>query len=254
VQPTPAAPPPATPVARSRASSGRAPRASREKGLEKGEKARTTPAGLPLGAVTAQGKLRWNFVKGIDTKAAVLAHATRLARTVGLEGLSIGALALELGMSKSGLFAHFKSKENLQVEVIEDARRDFVGGVIGPAFTAKRGEPRVKALFDSWLSWAEQTGGCLFVSVASELDDREGPAREAAVKAQRDWLDTLAHAAKIAVDEGHFQAGLDTVQFAFEEESIMLGCHFSMRFLRDPKAKARATKAFQGLLERSRAR
>jgi len=187
--------------------------------------------------------------KGEVTRKAILADAMALASTVGLEGLSIGRLAERLKLSKSGLFAHFKSKENLALEVIEAARQEFIEGVVAPALKAPRGEPRIRALVDRWVSWGQRPGGCLFVALAAELDDQPGPARDALAAAQRDWLDTLGGAARIAVTEGHFKAQLDVQQFAFELYGLMLGFHHLSRFLQDPKALARTRRAVDRLLE-----
>src|SRR5687768_8025264 len=133
--------------------------------------------------------------KGEETRREILGSALSLASEVGLEGLSIGLLAGRVGMSKSGLFAHFESKERLQVAVLEEATRRFVDLVVAPALRAPRGKPRVVALLERWLSWSQQDfmpGGCIFLSASGELDDRPGPARDALVASQRDWQDTLA--------------------------------------------------------------
>ena len=119
--------------------------------------------------------------KGEQTREAILVHALRLATRVGFEGLTIGQLADDLKLSKSGLFAHFKSKENLQLQVPEMASRRFVDAVVKPALAAPRGEARVRALFERWLAWETSPslpGGCPFVAAATELDDRPGPARD----------------------------------------------------------------------------
>jgi AcrR family transcriptional regulator len=190
--------------------------------------------------------------KGAETKQAILEHAVDLAAKVGLEGLSIGRLAEDLELSKSGLFAHFASKEKLQLEVIEAAREAFVEEVIAPALKQSRGEPRVRALFERWLAWGARENGCFFVAAFAEMDDRPGATRDALVQTQRDWLEALALAAKIAVEEGHFSAKLDTEQFAFELYSIMLGSHHFGRFVRDPRAGKRTRRAFETLVERAR--
>jgi AcrR family transcriptional regulator len=190
--------------------------------------------------------------KGESTRQAVLTRAAELARTVGLEGLTIGKLADELSLSKSGLFAHFRSKENLQLEVIDEARRQFVDQVVSPALRAPRGEPRVRALVERWMRWGRQEGGCFFIAASTELDDREGPVREAAVAASRDWMATLAQAVQAAVDEGHFRADVDVQQTVFELESIFLGTHFMGRFVRDPESERRAERAIEALLLRSK--
>src|SRR5262245_27677714 len=149
-------------------------------------------------------------------------------------------------MSKSGLFAHFGSKEELQVAVLDDASNRFVEVVVAPALREKRGLPRVEALFERWLAWTEQPflpGGCIFVHAAAELDDKPGPARDRLVAAQKDWLETIAHAARIAVEEGHFRADLDPHQFAFEVFSFAYGYHTLHRLMDDPKARKRVRAA-----------
>ena len=191
--------------------------------------------------------------KGEVTRATVLERAAELARSIGLEGLTIGKLAEELELSKSGLFAHFGSKEALQIAVIEETRRMFVERVFMPALRQPRGEPRVRALFEQWLEWGARRGGCLIVAAASEMDDREGPVRDRVAASHRDWLDTIAQAARIAVGEGHFRAELDVEQFAFEMQALALEYHMVARLLRDPRALERAQRAFESLLERSRA-
>ena len=158
-------------------------------------------------------------------------------------------------MSKSGLFAHFRSKEEMQTQVLQTAVDRFIDTVVAPALRQPRGEPRVRAIFDRWLAWAEASwlpGGCLFIASAIELDDRPGPLREFLVSAQRDWLDALANTARIAVEEGHFRADLDTAQFAYELYSIALSYHHFQRLMRDPKAHDRAASAFEDLLRKSR--
>ncbi|MBK9036817.1 MAG: TetR/AcrR family transcriptional regulator [Myxococcales bacterium] len=190
--------------------------------------------------------------KGDATRTAILDRATELARTVGLEGLSIGRLADELALSKSGLFAHFGSKDALHLAVVEHARVEFVADVIAPALRAARGEPRLRAMYDRWCAWGARDGGCVFVALAAELDDRPGPARDALAAALRDWLDAIATAARIAIDEGHLAAGCDPQQLAFELYGIMLAHHDVGRLIRDPKAALRSKRAFDALLARCR--
>jgi len=158
-----------------------------------------------------------------------------------------------VGLSKSGLFAHFGSKEDLQLAVMRTAVDRFVHGVVSPALRQPRGEPRVKALFEGWLAWAALLpGGCPFLAVANDLDDRPGPVRDYVVQAQRDWLDALGTAARIAVAEGHFRADLDVEQFAWDLDSIFLAYHRFHRLLRDPRTDERCRATFEALLERSR--
>lgn len=193
--------------------------------------------------------------KGEETKSSVLGKALSLATQVGLEGITIGKLADHVGMSKSGLFAHFSSKENLQVAILDEAVERFVAFVIAPALKKPRGEPRVRALVDRWLEWSKAEflpGGCIFVTAGVELDDRPGPARDRFVAAQKDWLATLAHAAKIAIDEKHFRKDLDTEQVAHEIFSIAYGYHF-LRRIHDPKeSEKRARAAFERVIEDAR--
>ena len=193
------------------------------------------------------------MAKGEQTRRAILARAFEIAKTSGLSGLSIGRLAEETGLSKSGLFAHFGSKEALCVAVVEEAAQQFVEFVMAPALQKPRGEPRIRALFERWVEWGQQPGGCFFVSAVAELDDQPGPARDALVQACRDWLDALATAARITVAEGQFRADVDPDQFAFEVYSAMLGFHTYQKFLRAPASLSRARDALERLLTAARA-
>jgi AcrR family transcriptional regulator len=186
--------------------------------------------------------------KGEATREAILDHAVGLARKVGLEGLTIGRLAEDLELSKSGLFAHFRSKEALQVQVLDAAAARFVEIVVRPALEIACGEPRVRALFDHWLQWERRPGGCVFVQAAVDLDDREGPARDRLVQLQRDWLDAIATTARGAIREGHFKSSVDPVQFAHDLNGIILAYHHAARLLRDPGAETRARKSFEALV------
>ncbi|MEO8702047.1 MAG: TetR/AcrR family transcriptional regulator [Kofleriaceae bacterium] len=194
------------------------------------------------------------MAKGEETRQAILAQAFELANVSGVSGLSIGRLAEATGLSKSGLFAHFGSKEALEVAVVQEAGRQFVQDVMVPALRKSRGEPRVRELFDRWLDWGQRPGGCFFVGASAELDDRPGPPRDALEQACRDWIDALATAARIAVTEGHFHDGLDPHQFAYELYGIMLASHTFNRFLHDPTSIERARRAFDRLIDSSRAR
>jgi AcrR family transcriptional regulator len=193
--------------------------------------------------------------KGELTRQAVLEHAATLASQVGLEGLTIGRLAEDLELSKSGLFAHFRSKEALQVQVIEYASQRFVESVLRPALAAPRGERRVRALFERWFDRPRvgaNASGCIFVALAVELDDRPGPARDRLVRSQKDWLEFLANAFRIGMDEGHFRPDADPDQFAQDLYGIMLAHHHASRLLRDPRASERAHRAFESLLTAAR--
>ena len=193
--------------------------------------------------------------KGELTRQAILERATALASRHGLEGVSIGHLAEELGLSKSGLFAHFGSKEVLQVEILRFAAERFVENVVRPALAQPRGEPRVRAIFERWIAWDRShsvPGGCLFVAAASELDDRPGPARDELVRLQRDWLDSIAIAFRSGITEGHFRADCDPEQFAYDLYAVALGLHHARRLLRDPAADARARASVEALLNAAR--
>ena len=193
--------------------------------------------------------------KGDATRQAILDRAFELARQVGLQGLTIGRLADDLELSKSGLFAHFQSKEALQVQVLDAAAQRFAETVVRPALTAPRGEPRLRALFDRWLDWEGRhsvPGGCIFVQASVELDDQEGAARDRLVHLQREWLAAMATTVRGAIRETHFKATIDADQFAHELNGIMLAYHHAARLLRDPTAEQRARTAFDALVRTAR--
>lgn len=192
--------------------------------------------------------------KGEATRGAILDEAVDVASRLGLEGLTVAGLADATEMSKSGLFAHFRSKEELQLQTLARARDRFIDVVVRPALQVERGLPRVRAIMDRWLLWAEQlSGGCIFVAASAELDDRPGALRDALVRAERDWLELLATVASTAIAEGHFRPDVDPDQFAFEMHGVMLGLHHASRLLEQPKARERARTALQRLIESARA-
>jgi AcrR family transcriptional regulator len=189
--------------------------------------------------------------KGVETKDRIVEHAFRLAGRDGLDGLTLGTLATELGMSKSGLFAHFRSKEDLQIEVLEAASRRFTEAVVAPALKAPRGVARLKKLFDGWLRWISDPslpGGCLFIAAAAELDDKDGRPRELLVGTQRQLRDVIVRIARTAIDEGELRKDLDCEQLAFELHAIVLGFNHAKRLLREHRPEARARAAFERLL------
>jgi len=195
------------------------------------------------------------MTKGEETKAAVLSEALDMASIEGFEGLSIGALAARTGMSKSGLFAHFGSKEQLQLATLQTGVSRFTEVVIDRALQAPRGLGRVQALFENWLEWATKlgpSGGCVLLAASVEWDDKEGPVRDYLVKAQNNWLAVLAGAAKRAVGTKEFREDLDCELFANELNATYLNFHMATRLLRDPKARDRARQAFARLLEDAR--
>ena len=190
------------------------------------------------------------------TRAAILDRASGLASTVGLGGLTIGTLADDLHLSKSGLFGHFRSKEALQIQVLEHAAARFLEVVVRPALREPRGEPRLRRLFDLWMEWVHSgsmPGGCIFVAASTELDDRPGSVRDRLAKLQGDWRETLSISARKAVEADHFRADTDCEQFAHELIGIFLAHHHSARLLRDPLAQQRSRRAFERLLASVRA-
>jgi AcrR family transcriptional regulator len=189
--------------------------------------------------------------KGDLTRNAILERATLLASQVGLGGLTIGTLADDLDLSKSGLFGHFRSKEALQIQVLEHAAATFVELVVRPALRAPRGIRRIRALFDQWLEWTRSgplPGGCLFVAAATELDDQPGPVRDRLQQLQRDWLGVIATSFAKGIEEGHFRRDADPDQFAQDLYGVALAYHHAHRLLRDPKGEGRARHAFEALL------
>ena len=195
------------------------------------------------------------MTKGEDTKRAILERAAQLASQIGLEALTIGRLASETGLSKSGLFAHFGAKETLQVQTLEYAAEDFSEQVVRPAFRRPAGEPRIAALFENWLAWVKVNaleGGCLFIQAATEFDDQPGAVRDCLEIQQRRWLDGLAESARRAVAAGHFQETLDCDRFAFEFYALLLGYHNQQRMLHDPRSEEFLRQAIGGLMARCR--
>ncbi len=194
--------------------------------------------------------------KGAQTRERILDRAFRLASREGLEGLSLSTLAAEAGLSKSGLFAHFGSKEELQVELLRRAAEQFERSVWGPALRAPRGEPRLRALFRAWFAWANDPaspGGCIFAAAGAELDDRDGAPRDFLVENQNRLHDSIARAARIAVEVGHFRPDLEVDDFGFELYGLLLSYNHYQRLLRDPTAAERAERAFERLIACARA-
>lgn len=189
--------------------------------------------------------------RGEITRQTILEHASGLASQLGLEGLTIGRLANDLDLSKSGLFAHFQSKEALQLQVLDYAGERFIETVIRPSLALPRGEPRLRAVFEGWLDWPRTSGlpgGCFFVAAASELDDRPGPVRDRLVELQREWLDFLAKAVRMSIAAGHFRADVDPEQFGQDAYGVLLAFHHASRLMGDAKAGARARTAFDNLV------
>jgi AcrR family transcriptional regulator len=188
--------------------------------------------------------------KGQATRAAILDSALSLASQMGLEGLSIGALAEVTGMSKSGVFAHFGSREELQIAVIREYHRRFEDEVFFPALRESRGVPRLRALFERWVRRVsvEVDSGCIYISGAVEFDDRPGPVRDALVAMVRAWHDALERAIRLAIDDGQFRADTDAQQMLFEIHGLILALHHDARLMRTPGALQRAQHAFDRLV------
>lgn len=177
--------------------------------------------------------------KSERTREAILRTAVAMASLKGLEGLSIGDLADELNMSKSGLFAHFGSKEELQLAVIEMARQIFIDEVAAPALKAEKGLPRLWGLYEGWLSYAERKvfpGGCFFTGVAFEFDGRTGPVRDRISALLQEWLDALTRAVHEAQNAGHLHKNIDAKQLGFEIHALGMGAIWASQILDDKKA------------------
>jgi AcrR family transcriptional regulator len=189
--------------------------------------------------------------KGDRTRAAILEQAIQLASVVGLQGLSIGDLAERLHLSKSGLFAHFGSKDALQLAILKSGFERFGEMVVADAQRLPRGVETIQALFDGWLQWTHDRldGGCLFVTASVEFDDRPGPVREFLVEAYGRWFGLFAQAAKRAIRDGDVRSDLDCAQFAHDINAIMLGFNLADRLFNDPEAERRARRALGRLLK-----
>jgi AcrR family transcriptional regulator len=190
------------------------------------------------------------LMKGRQTRAAILEAALKLASHMGLEGLSIGALAEVTEMSKSGVFAHFGSREELQISVVREYHAKFEEEVFAPALREPRGLPRLRALFERWVRRvsAEIDSGCIYISGAVEFDDRPGPVRDALVAMVKTWQQALDRAIRAAVAEGHLRADTDPAQVLFELHGLVLALHHDARFLRNPSAAAQARAGFERLI------
>lgn len=190
--------------------------------------------------------------KGQQTKMLIVEAAMGLATQVGLEGLSIGAVADATQMSKSGVFAHFGSREELQISVVREYFNRFEQEVFYPALGAPRGLPRVQALFANWMKRVaiEIQSGCVFISGAVEFDDRPGPVRDALASSVKTWLAAVHRAVVMSKEEGHLRADADENQVAFEIHGLILALHYEARFLKRPGSIERAHTGFDNILQR----
>ena len=190
--------------------------------------------------------------KGERTRQSILDRAVDLASLHGLQGLTIGGLAEELGMSKSGLFAHFGSKEELQIATIEAAAERYINEIFRDAIQEPRGYPRLMAICDSWLSYIRRAvfpGGCFFAAASFEFDSRPGPVRDRVRALMDDWMRALERAIRMAKDEGHLKDDVDPAQLAFELNSLFFGANFSFYLRDDQQAIERAERAVRTRLE-----
>jgi AcrR family transcriptional regulator len=190
--------------------------------------------------------------KGQQTRASILDAALALSSQKGLEGLSIGALAEVTGMSKSGVFAHFGSREELQISVIREYHNRFEEEIFYPAIREARGLDRLVAMFDRWIRrvTVEIDSGCIYISGAVEFDDRPGPVRDALADMVRTWHAALHRAIEIAREVGDLRPDTDARQMAFEMHGLILALHHDARFLREPGAVERARRGFEHMLAR----
>lgn len=210
------------------------------------------PAALPpaVAATSRTPAQQRAQVKGQQTRAAILDAALGLASHMGLEGLSIGALAEVMQMSKSGVFAHFGSREELQISVVREYHARFEDEVFHPAIQEPRGLPRLRALFERWVRRVsvELDSGCIYISGAVEFDDRPGPVRDALASMVRAWHGALERAIRIAIEEGHLKPDTDPQQMLFEIHGLILALHHDARFLRNPGTLDRARAGFVRVL------
>jgi AcrR family transcriptional regulator len=191
-------------------------------------------------------------MKGERTRQSILDRAVDLASLEGLEGLTIGRLAEELNMSKSGLFAHFGSKEELQIATVQAASQRYIREIFAPALKIPRGYPRLLAICDSWLSYVRRgvfPGGCFFAAASFEFDSRPGAVRDLVRRLMDDWIGALEKAIRMARDEGHIDPNVDPPQLAFELNALFFGANFSFYLRSDEQAIERAERAIRARLE-----
>jgi AcrR family transcriptional regulator len=191
---------------------------------------------------------------GARSRAAILRAAADLASVVGLEGLSIGALAAHLGVSKSGVFAHFRSKEELELATIETAEAIFAEEVLRPALAAPPGLARLRALAERFLVHVERRtfpGGCFFAAAAAEFDARTGPVRERVTRFVGDWLDTVRRYVEEAKRLGEIGPRVDAGQLAFEVSALLNYGNAAYVLTSDPRTLAQARAGIEAALVRA---
>lgn len=189
--------------------------------------------------------------KGDITRQAILDEALALASQGGLGALSIGVLAERAGLSKSGLFAHFGSKEEMQLAVMREAQERFLDVVFRPALRTAKGVARLRAIFGNWLGWTQKLklpGGCLMLAASHEFDDQPGALRDMIEAGQLGWRRTLGDAVRKAIESGELAADIDIDQFVFEIVGIVMVAQQNRRLFNDPEADRRAFVAFDRLV------
>jgi AcrR family transcriptional regulator len=191
--------------------------------------------------------------RGRRTRESILQTAVQIASVEGIDGITIGRLASELGMSKSGLFAHFGSKEELQLATIDTAREIFVETIITPARKAERGLPRLEALMENWLGYMQREvfkGGCFFDAVRGEYNSRPpGPVRNAVWQDFADWSTILVNRVKSAQAQGHLDPDADPEQVAYELDALGGSANVRFQLDRDPRWFDRARASINARLE-----
>jgi len=193
------------------------------------------------------------MTKGEDTKRTILDAGLKMATQLSLEAVTIGNLAKATQMSKSGLFGHFQSKENLQVEILKHAGELFAEVVVIPALSQEAGIPRIKSLVNNWIAWSNRmTGGCIFVSSSTEFSDRPGKVHDFILAQQEAWIDSLRRLARSAIRVGDFRQNIDCDQFAFEMYSLLLGFHYYDKLLNSEETRKRQEIALEQLLSNYR--
>ncbi len=211
-----------------------------------------TDTSAPHKTVRAAAREGRALQKGQQTKAVIVEAALGLATHIGLEGLSIGALADVTGMSKSGVFAHFGSREELQISVIREYHVRFEQEVFYPAMNAPRGVARLRAMFGNWMQRTsiEIDSGCIYISGAVEFDDRAGPVRDALASSVLTWLAAMKRAIEQAKELGQLRADVNPEQMLFEIHGLILALHYEARFLQTPGSIDRANAGFDNILAR----
>ena len=191
--------------------------------------------------------------KGEATRAGILDVAVRMAATDGFAALTIGVLAERTGLSKSGLFAHFGSKEDLQIATLDEATRRYNEVAFMPALRAARGLKRLEALAENWLLWTERSElkACPMMAALAEFDDKPGPMRDALAQHMQRMNGEIIRAVEMTVESGEFTRETDPAQFAFEMFGIVATCYRSRSLFQDPLANDRARAAFRRLVNSS---